>query len=113
MYEEIPATHRARLHLRVAEVLERLYGGNSEPHLAELAHHFSLALPAAAPETAIEYAMRAGRRAADVLADEEAVRFYRLAVDILERTGVKDDARRRELLVLLDQAGPRPPNGPG
>jgi predicted ATPase len=113
LYEEIPATHRRRLHLRVAEVLETLYAGNSEPHLAELAHHFSLALPAAAPETALEYAMRAGRRAADVLADEEAVRFYRLAVDILERTGVKDDARRRELLVLLDQAQASSAEGPG
>ncbi len=113
LYEEIPATHRRRLHLRVAEVLETLYAGNSEPHLAELAHHFSLALPAAAPETAIEYAMRAGRRAADVLADEEAVRFYRLAVDILERTGVKDDARRRELLVLLGQAQASSAEGPG
>ena len=104
LYEEIPAAHRARLHLRVAEVLEALYAGNIEPHLAELAHHFSLALPAAAPERAIEYAMRAGRRAEDVLADEEAVRFYRLAVDILEGTGVKDAALRRELLELLDRA---------
>ncbi len=57
--------------------------------------------------------MRAGRRAADVLADEEAVRFYRLAVDILERTGVKDDARRRELLVLLGQAQASSAEGPG
>jgi len=88
-------------------VLETLYTENLEPHLAELAHHFSLALPAAVPETAIEYTMRAGRWAEDVLADEEAVRFYRLAVDILERTGVKDAARRRELLLLLDQARAR------
>jgi DNA-binding SARP family transcriptional activator len=107
LYEEIPATHRTRLHLRVAQVLETLYTENLEPHLAELAHHFSLALPAAAPETAIEYTIRAGRWAEDVLADEEAVRFYRLAVDILERTGVKDAARRRELLLLLDQARAR------
>ncbi len=104
LYEEIPAAHRARLHLRVAEVLETLYAGNLEPHLAELAHHFSLALPAAAPERAIEYAMRAGRSAEDVLADEEAVRFYRLAVDILEGTGVKNAALRGELLLLLDRA---------
>ena len=48
-----------------------------------------------------------------MLADEEAVRFYRLAVDILERTGVKDDARRRELLVLLDQAQTSSAEGPG
>jgi predicted ATPase len=63
LYEEIPATHRARLHRRVAEVLEALYVGNPEPHLAELAHHFSMAVPAAAPTRAVEYARRRGARA--------------------------------------------------
>src|SRR5438132_4119567 len=32
---------RSRLHRRVAEVLETLYAGNPDPHLAELAHHRS------------------------------------------------------------------------
>ena len=43
LYEEIPAAHRARLHRRVAEVLEALYAIDPEPHRAEVAHHRALA----------------------------------------------------------------------
>ena len=42
LYDEIPAAHRARLHRRVAEVLEALYATNLEPHRAEVAHHLAL-----------------------------------------------------------------------
>jgi DNA-binding SARP family transcriptional activator len=43
LYDEIPAAHRARLHRRVAEVLEALYAVDPEPHRAEVAHHLALA----------------------------------------------------------------------
>ena len=42
LYGEIPAAHRARLHRRVAEILEALYAKNPEPHRAEVAHHLAL-----------------------------------------------------------------------
>jgi DNA-binding SARP family transcriptional activator len=43
LYGEIPAAHRARLHRRVAEVLEALYAVDPEPHHAEVAFHRALA----------------------------------------------------------------------
>jgi hypothetical protein len=43
LYQEIPAEHRARLHRRVAEVLEALYAVDPEPHRAEVARHRALA----------------------------------------------------------------------
>jgi len=43
LYEGIPAPHRARLHRRVAEVLEGLYAVDPERHRAEVAHHLALA----------------------------------------------------------------------
>jgi DNA-binding SARP family transcriptional activator len=43
LYAEIPAAHRARLHRRVAEVLEALYAVDPEPHRAEVAQHLELA----------------------------------------------------------------------
>jgi DNA-binding SARP family transcriptional activator len=43
LYEGIPAPHRARLHRRVAEVLEELYAVDPEPHRAEVEHHLALA----------------------------------------------------------------------
>jgi DNA-binding SARP family transcriptional activator len=104
LYEEIPATHRARLHLRVAEVLEALYAGNPDAHLAELAHHFFLAVPAAAAGKATEYAERAGDHAARRLAYEEAVRLYRTGLVALEVEGTVDESRRCELLIALGDA---------
>ncbi|MGE5273181.1 MAG: BTAD domain-containing putative transcriptional regulator [Verrucomicrobiota bacterium] len=99
LYEAIPATHRTRLHRRVAEVLEALYAGNPDPHLAELAHHFSLAVPAAPPEKAVEYATRAAGLAAQLLAYEEAVRFYELALTLSA-----DEVSRCDILLGLGDA---------
>ena len=82
LYEEIPATHRIRLHRRVAEVLERCTR-QPGPHLAELAYHFSTAVPAGT-WPAIDYARRAGDRAVDQLAFQEAARLYQLAIQALE-----------------------------
>ncbi|HKP16936.1 MAG TPA: BTAD domain-containing putative transcriptional regulator [Gaiellaceae bacterium] len=104
LYEEIPVTHRARLHRRVAEVLESLYAGNVEPHLAELAHHFSMAVPAAAPEQAIAYARRAGDRALDLLAYEEAARLYGLALRAIRDSAPADERVRCELLLSSGEA---------
>jgi predicted ATPase len=77
LYAEIPAPHRARLHRRVAEVLEALYAENPDAHLAELAHHFSLAVPAVESSKAVEYLKRAADQATDMLAYEEAARLTR------------------------------------
>jgi DNA-binding SARP family transcriptional activator len=104
LYDEIPSTHRARLHRRVAEVLETLYTGNPEPHLAELTHHFALAVPAAPPDKAIEYARRAGDRALDQLAYEEAARLYEMALAVADRSTAGDEEARCELLLALGEA---------
>jgi predicted ATPase len=103
LYEEIPAAHRARLHRRVGEVLEVLYAGNSDAHLAELARHFALAVAAAAPEKAIEYTKRAGDEATRVLAYEEGARLYGLALQIIDEMDSPDEETRSELLLALGE----------
>jgi DNA-binding SARP family transcriptional activator/tetratricopeptide (TPR) repeat protein len=107
LYEEIPATHRARLHRRVGEVLETLYAANPEPHLAELAHHFSMAVPATTPDKPVDYARRAGEHAAGVLAYEEAARLFVLALDALELSGSADQRMRCGLLLAVGDAHAR------
>jgi DNA-binding SARP family transcriptional activator len=104
LYEDVSATHRARLHRRVAEVLEALYAASPEAHLAELAHHFSMAVPASTPEKAIEYARRAGDQAARVTGYEEAARLYRLALRINDDLDSPVEEDRNELLLRLDDA---------
>src|SRR5262249_25058726 len=40
IYEELPPAHRAALHRRLGQLLEKHYEGGVESPLSELAHHF-------------------------------------------------------------------------
>lgn len=102
IYEELPAARRLRLHRHIGEVLEELYASDPEPHLAELAHHFFAAATAGGVEKALDYARRAADRAAKVLAHEEAVRLYELALTASALKGSSPETRCALLLALGD-----------
>src|SRR5439155_14993500 len=99
---------RRRLHRRIAEALEQLYGDDLDAHLAELAHHYEAAGRGRAGTRAIDYAARAGERAASLLAFEEASSHYERALRSLG--GVRGDReikvpepRRCDLLLALGE----------
>ena len=48
---ELSAARRVRLHARIGEALEELYGVDAENHAAELARHFAQAEPVLGPES--------------------------------------------------------------
>lgn len=104
LYDSLGSTARVELHRQAAEGLEALYANDPEPHLAELAHHFLLAIPGGDLERAIDYTGRAGDRAMALLAFEEAVRHYRRALDALQRRASAAPAVRRDLLLELGAA---------
>jgi tetratricopeptide (TPR) repeat protein len=104
LYDAVPPGRRIELHRRIGEALERRYAADADPHLAELAHHFSAATSRPAAGKAVRYAERAAERAAGQHAYEEEARLYRLALEALERTGAGDDERRCELLLRLGDA---------
>ena len=99
LYNELSSPRRVRLHRRVADAIERLTENMPNPPLAELAYHFSQAASAGAVEKAIDYATRAGDRAADGLAHEQAARLFDLALHSLEfmPTGPEAGLRRVDL----------------
>jgi DNA-binding SARP family transcriptional activator/tetratricopeptide (TPR) repeat protein len=101
LYETLRAAERVRLHRRAGEALEELYEHDPEPHLAELAHHYFAAASAGDADKAVRYARRAGDRAAALLAFEEAVRLYGIALNALELGGAREAAERCELLLAL------------
>ena len=103
VYEALPAARRLRLHREIGEALESVYSGNVDAHLAELAHHF-LEAGRGAAEKSIDYATRAGDRAASQLAYEEAARHYRSALALLDGAGSADAERSCGLLVELGEA---------
>ncbi len=82
LYEDLGRTRRARLHKRVAEELEERCGNDPGERLGELAAHWAAAVVSADTAKALHYARRAAERALEQLAPDEAVRWYRQALDL-------------------------------
>jgi DNA-binding CsgD family transcriptional regulator/tetratricopeptide (TPR) repeat protein len=108
IYGELLPARRIQLHRTVGEVLEAMYSRNLESHLAELAHHFFQAAPTGNIDKAVDYATRAGQRAVALLAYEEAVRLFELALRAIRES--PHEERRCELLLLLGDAQRRSGN---
>lgn len=113
LYDELSLPQRLQLHGRAGEALERIYAGDPEPHLAELAHHFFEAASGATADRAIEYARRAGDRAAALLAYEESARLYEMALQVLELQESTDRDMECDLLVALGEAKAKAGDGQG
>ncbi|MEE8370341.1 MAG: adenylate/guanylate cyclase domain-containing protein, partial [Dehalococcoidia bacterium] len=104
LYEELGTTRRVRLHRQIGEALEAIHGDNLEPHLAELAHHFSESVQGGDVDKAIDYAVRAAERATSLTAYEDAAGNYKMALQALEAKDRPDEAQRCELLLALGEA---------
>jgi DNA-binding CsgD family transcriptional regulator/tetratricopeptide (TPR) repeat protein len=110
LYEELTPADRIRLHREVGEDLEGMYARDPEPHLAELAYHFFEAAPAGDGRKAVDHAVAAGGRAVALLAYEEAVRLFRMALQALRES--PDEELRCQVLLLLGDAESRSGDGP-
>ena len=100
--QELSATRRLRLHARIAEVLEELYGAEAESHAAELAHHFAEAEAILGTEKLVDYSLLAGERALAAHAHEEALGHFQRALGAKEEQPV--DAGTAALLFGLGRA---------
>ncbi len=101
LYEGLGATRRARMHGRVAQALEDLYGEDPGDRLSELALHWRMAAVSVDKAKAADYALRAGQRALESLAPAEAVKLFTDAVELI---GDLDGAERCEALIGLGEA---------
>jgi tetratricopeptide (TPR) repeat protein len=98
LYDGLTAARRRSLHRRTAEAIEMIQPDHLDDFLPALAHHWSQA--GTDPDKAIDYATRAGQRALDQLAFDEAATFL---ADVVALVG-PDDPRRAEVLILLGEA---------
>lgn len=109
LYSAIPSSRRAAMHLEAAEAIER--SAPADDHLAELAFHHTQGSLAGSVAQAIEYSVRAGRRALEQLAYEDAAAHFDRALRAQERA--PDDDRRTEILLELGDARLRAGDMPG
>ncbi|MGH8975082.1 MAG: ATP-binding protein, partial [Acidimicrobiia bacterium] len=112
LYEDIPSTRRLRLHRRVGEALEAR--PDADAHLPELARHFGQAAGLGEVVRAVDYARRAGDRAGAGLAFEEALGYYRHALNLLDTSEAETEADgtlRCDLLISLGEAQRRAGDG--
>ena len=85
-------------------MLEDVYRNDLDPHLSEIAHHLALAAPVGDASAAVAYLVRAGDRAAGLLAYEEAGAHYERALGLLGAAQEASRERRCELLLRLGDA---------
>ena len=104
LYDTLSTNRRARSHQRVADALEDICGDDPGERIGELAYHWAHATQPRDAEKAITYAQRAGDRALAQLAPDEALRWYRDALDQLDRARTDDQPRRAALLLGLGDA---------
>ena len=102
LVEELSLTRRVRLHARIAETLEEIYGDQAESHAAELAHHFSQAEAVVGSEKLVRYSLLAGELALAAYANEEAVEHFQRALAAKENQPM--DAETAALLFGLGRA---------
>ncbi len=101
LYDELRTGLRRRLHHTVGEAIEAMHRRDPEPVLADLAFHFRSSGLGGDVERAIDYAVRAGKRADAAFASEDAVNFFQSALDMLDTLSIDDPERRCDLLLHL------------
>ena len=99
---ELSTTRNVRLHARIAEALESLYGDNVEAHAAELAHHYVQAERVLGSEKLVHYSLLAGERALATYAHEEALAHFQRA--LASKEGQPTDAETAALLFVTVQS---------
>ena len=107
LYERLTPTRRMQLHRDAAAALAAAHSEDLGPHLTELAHHYVAAAPAGVTHQAVEFARRAGDRAASQLGYEEAARLYGMGLSVVDEPTLRCD-----LLLALGDARARAGDSP-
>ena len=89
LFGELSTTRRVRLHARIIEVLEVLYGDDIDSYAVDLSYHASEAEAMIGPEKVVRYSLKAGNKALFTYAWEDAARQFERVISAKE-VGVCD-----------------------
>jgi len=101
---ELSDGRKRRMHRKIAEALEASIGDDPGARVGELATHWLAAAAPVESAKAIDYARMAGRHAQESLAPDEAIQWFRTALEHLDPAEGSDDQVRTEVLVELGTA---------
>lgn len=99
IYNSVLMRRREQLHHKIASAMEDLYPDRLDEQAERLAFHFGESKDAV---KALPYIIRAAERAAARFANEEALAYYRSALDLAPRTSATPETRTRILIGLGD-----------
>ncbi|MCX7619847.1 MAG: AAA family ATPase [Acidimicrobiales bacterium] len=92
-------------HRRVADEIERQAGPGHDRYIFDLAYHYCAAGGSGGDlQRAVDFATAAANRSRDQRAHHESVGWYRTALELFERSGVRNDHRLFDVLVALGEA---------
>jgi len=80
-YQSLLYARRRELHRKIGEYLEKRHAADRKPYYGLLAHHYRLSDSRA---KAITYLLLAGHAARDTYANDEAIQYYRWALEALQ-----------------------------
>ena len=96
VYQGIVHRRRSRLHRRVADAIESLYPDSIGDHVEQLAHHRD---QAGETEEAVQYLLRAGRKAQDAWLNEAALERFQRVLDLCALPGARAEGAQLQALV--------------
>jgi len=97
----LSAARRQRLHLNVADAIERVYSKEIEVHVDDLAHQLWQAGAAADATRTVRYLQMAGEEAVKRSANVEAVSHFNRGLELLKTMPVTPEHVQRELSLQL------------
>ena len=99
---DLSPPRRQRLHLNVANAIERVHGNALEDQAGDLAHHLWQAGRVADTDKTVLYLAMAARQALKQSAYEGALRYFQNALELLKGLPYSQERARRELDIQLD-----------
>lgn len=88
---EFTSARRVRLHAKIAQNLETIYGDQVDFHASEVAHHLAEAEPLIGSDDLVKYSLIAGERALNGYAHEEAIAIFERALTSKEHLPMDSD----------------------
>ncbi len=101
--ERQTTSRRARLHSRIGDALEDVYGRDAEAHASELVSHYSRSPRRQDLEKALRYGNLAANQAASVYAYGEAAAYLEQCLETQQTLDPHDNETRGDLLIDLGE----------